>query len=60
MVDGKKIVLKDFVQDILANTVYGLVSSLKAPDTAAKIELRIQPAEGDNLPVNGRQEKQTQ
>lgn len=60
MVDGKKIVLKDFVQDILANTVYGLVSSLKTPDTAGKIELRIQPAEGDNRPVISRQEKQTQ
>ena len=42
LVDGKKIILKDFVQDILANTVAGLVSSLKATDKAETIELRIQ------------------
>ncbi len=42
LVDGKKIILKDFVQDILANTVSGLVSSLKVTDKPDTIELRIQ------------------
>ncbi len=60
LVDGKKIILKDFVQDILANTVYGLVNSLKAPDKAGTIELRIQPVEGTNQPPDSMEKKQVQ
>ena len=41
MIDGRKIVLKDFVQEILANTVTGFVDSLKAARGADNMELRI-------------------
>ncbi len=45
MIDGKKIVLKDFVQDILANTVTGFITSLKATKGTGKIELHINPVD---------------
>lgn len=41
LVDGRKIPLKDFVQDCLAGTVYGFVDALKLTDGAEEIELRI-------------------
>lgn len=41
MVDGKKITLNAFTQDILATTVTGLVNSLKKTKQGAKIELQI-------------------
>jgi len=41
LVDGRRVVLKDFVQEILASTVTGFVDSLKATKNASEIELRI-------------------
>lgn len=41
LVDGRKIPLKDFVQDCLAGTVNGFVDALKLTDDASEIELRI-------------------
>lgn len=41
LVNGNKIPLKDFVQESLAGTVHGFVSSLKLVDTITEIELRI-------------------
>lgn len=41
MVNGKKIPLKNFVQEILAGGVQGFVSSLKCADQIEEIELRI-------------------
>ncbi len=58
LVDGKKIILKDFVQDILANTVSGFVSSLKATDKAETIELRIQLSKDVRNPANSMEKKQ--
>jgi len=40
-VNGKKIRMKGFVQDALAGTVYGFVSSLKKTDGPKNIEVRI-------------------
>jgi molybdopterin-guanine dinucleotide biosynthesis adapter protein len=41
LVDGRKIPLKEFVQDCLAGTVVGFVEALKLTDGAREIELRI-------------------
>lgn len=41
LVDGRKIPLKDFVQECLLGTVCGFVDSLKLTDDAEEIELRI-------------------
>lgn len=41
LVNGNKIPLKGFVQDSLAGTVYGFISSLKLVDDISEIELRI-------------------
>ena len=41
LVDGRKIPLKDFVQDCLSGTVYGFVDALKLTDDASELELRI-------------------
>ena len=41
LVDGRKIPLKDFVQECLSGTVYGFVEALKLTDDASEIELRI-------------------
>lgn len=52
VVEGRKIPLKEFVQDCLAGTVVGFVDSLKLTDKPREIELRIrfpkreEPAEG--------------
>ena len=54
LVDGRRIVLKNFVQDILANTVTGFVDTLKTTDGARDIELRIR------IPTDKRQDSQVQ
>ncbi len=41
LVNGSRVVLKDFVQESLAATVAGFVSTLKATDKMGEIELRI-------------------
>lgn len=41
LVNGNKVPLKDFVQESLAGTVHGFVSSLKLVDNITEIELRI-------------------
>jgi len=41
LVNGNKVVMKEFVQEILANTVTGFVNSLKTTEGAREIELRI-------------------
>ncbi|WP_457572692.1 molybdopterin-guanine dinucleotide biosynthesis protein B [Desulfolithobacter sp.] len=41
LVNGSRVVLKEFVQESLAATVAGFVSSLKATDKMGEIELRI-------------------
>ncbi len=41
LVDGRKIPLKDFVQDCLAGSVYGFVDALKLTSGGKEIELRI-------------------
>lgn len=41
LVDGRKIPLKQFVQECLAGSVTGFVDSLKLTDNAKEIELRI-------------------
>jgi len=41
LVDGRKVPLKDFVQDCLAGTVLGFVDALKLTEEASEIELRI-------------------
>ncbi len=41
LINGHKIPVKDFVQETLASTVHGFVSSLKFVDDISEIELRI-------------------
>ncbi len=41
LVDGRRVVLKDFVQEILANTMSGFIDTLKTTEGARDIELRI-------------------
>lgn len=41
LINGHKVPLKDFVQESLAGTVHGFVSSLKLVDDITEIELRI-------------------
>jgi len=41
MVDGRRVPMLKFVENIIANTVTGLVRSLKSCEDAAKIELTI-------------------
>jgi molybdopterin-guanine dinucleotide biosynthesis protein B len=41
LVNGRKVVLKEFVQDALAGTVEGFIHSLKATEECQEIELRI-------------------
>ncbi len=41
LIDGKKIPLKAFVQEVLAGTVQGFVDTLKMTDDSKEIELRI-------------------
>jgi molybdopterin-guanine dinucleotide biosynthesis protein B len=41
LVNGNKVVMKEFVQEILANTITGFVNSLKTTEGAQEIELRI-------------------
>lgn len=41
LVNGNKVVLKDFIQESLAGTVAGYVKSLKVSDDIKEIELRI-------------------
>ena len=41
LVDGKKIVLKDFIQNSLAGVVSGYIKSLKMTEEIGEIELRI-------------------
>lgn len=48
VVEGRKIPLKDFVQDCLAGTVVGFVDALKLTGEAKEIELRIRLPEADN------------
>ncbi len=45
LVDGRKIPLKEFVQDCLAGTVEGFIEALKLTDGAQEIELRIRLAD---------------
>ncbi len=45
LVDGRKIPLKEFVQDCLAGTVVGFVDVLKLTDGAREIEMRIRLSE---------------
>lgn len=46
IIDGNRVVLNKFVQEILANTVIGLVKSLKTTDDAHNIELRVRTPSG--------------
>jgi molybdopterin-guanine dinucleotide biosynthesis protein B len=41
LVNGDKIPLKDFIQEALAETVYGFVKTLKCSKDIKQIELRI-------------------
>lgn len=41
LVNGKEIELNKFAMSIVANTVYGMVSSLKLDDEPKEIEIRI-------------------
>ncbi len=41
LIDGKKVPLKEFVQEALAGTVHGFVQSLKLTDNVREIELRV-------------------
>ena len=41
LVNGRKIVLKSFIQESLAGTVKGYVESLKLTENIDEIELRI-------------------
>jgi len=50
LVDGRKIPLKEFVQDCLAGTVEGFVEALKLTDGAREIELRIRLADESTPP----------
>ena len=43
LINGTPVALNPFVQEILASTVTGLVTSLKATGEAGEIELRIRP-----------------
>lgn len=48
VVEGRKIPLKDFVQDCLAGTIVGFVDALKLTNEPREIELRIRlPEKGD-------------
>jgi molybdopterin-guanine dinucleotide biosynthesis protein B len=46
LVDGRKVPLKEFVQDCLAGTVAGFVDALKLTDGAEEIEMRIRLSRG--------------
>ncbi len=48
LVNGNQVPMKPFVQEILASTVAGFVSSLKAVGPIREIELRIRPQRTDN------------
>jgi len=48
LVDGEEIPLKPFVQDFIAKTVQGMVSSLRGPKEGGTIELRIKGAKNKN------------
>lgn len=48
LVNGRKIPLKEFVQDCLAGTVVGFVDALKLTDGAGEIEMRIKLGEEDH------------
>lgn len=50
LVDGRKIPLKEFVQDCLAGTIEGFVEALKLTDGPREIELRIRLA-GESIQV---------
>jgi molybdopterin-guanine dinucleotide biosynthesis adapter protein len=41
LVNGKKIPLKGFVQEVLAGTIHGFIESLKCTDEIEEIEIRI-------------------
>lgn len=41
LVDGRRIYIKDFVQDILAGAVRGMVATLKGGERAGRIELHL-------------------
>jgi len=41
LINGRKVVMKDFVQEILTGTVLGFVENLKGVDNARDVELRI-------------------
>ncbi len=41
LIDGKKVPLKDFVQECLAGTVTGFIDTLKLTDEAKELEIRI-------------------
>jgi molybdopterin-guanine dinucleotide biosynthesis protein B len=49
LVDGRKIPLKDFVQDCLSGTVVGFVDALKLTDDINEIELRIRITGGAQI-----------
>lgn len=45
VLDGKRIPIKEFVQDILANTIRAMVASLKGGDRPGRLEIYIEPDE---------------
>lgn len=47
LVNGRKIPMKEFIQDCLAGTVIGFVDSLKLTDGAREIEMRIKLDDDD-------------
>jgi len=47
LVNGRKIPLKEFVQEALSGTISGFVKSLKFADNASDIELRIKIGDAD-------------
>ena len=48
LINGRKVVMKDFVQDILAGTVMGCIENLKGVHDPHEVELRIQTRAGKN------------
>jgi hypothetical protein len=46
VLDGKRIPAKEFVQDILAQTIRAMVGSLRGGDRPGRLEVYIEPEEG--------------
>jgi len=52
-VNGKRVPLKPFIRDFLANSIKGMITSLKGCDKANRIEIRIEKSPSSPSPFEG-------